>query len=128
MATLGEVPMRFITIAIVAMCVAGCAATSQQVLNKLGSKYVGQNVDALVTSFGPPANTFKMNSGQTSYIWQLTSKTNIDTYRGSGTAQTNFCKVSVMASPTGVEKLSTEDASNLVGESLCAEFLGIQRS
>jgi len=58
--------MRFITIAILAMCVAACAGTSQQVLSKLGNKYVGQNVDALVTSFGPPTNTFKMNSGQTS--------------------------------------------------------------
>jgi hypothetical protein len=53
----------------------------------------------------------------------------IDTYKGSGTAQTVFCKVNVIASPTGVvNRISTEDSSNLYGESLCAKRLGMQRS
>jgi len=43
-------------------------------------------VDALVAEFGPPATTFKMNNGDTSYLWQLGATTNIDTYKGSGTA------------------------------------------
>jgi hypothetical protein len=129
MATLGEVPVRFIAIAMCAGLLAGCAATSAQVLNRLGGNFIGQNVDAMVTEFGPPANTFKMNSGETSYVWQLTSQTNIDTYKGSGTAQTIFCKINVIASPAGiVSKISTEDASNLDGESLCARRLGMKRS
>jgi hypothetical protein len=121
--------MRFIAIALSATWLAGCAATSTEVLNSLGNKFVGQNVDAVVTAFGPPASTFKMHSGETAYVWQLTSKTNIKTYEGGGTAKTMFCRVNVIASPTGVvKKISTEDASNIIGESLCAEHLGMQRS
>jgi hypothetical protein len=57
---------------IVALCAAlsGCAASRQEVATRLGDQYVGQNVDALVVKFGPPASTFKMNRGETSYIWQ----------------------------------------------------------
>ena len=121
--------MRFITIALCAVGLAGCAATGAQVLDRLGSHYVGKNVDELVAEFGPPANTFKMHSGDSSYVWQLTSSTNIDTYKGSGTAQTFFCEINVVASPTGiVSKISTEDSQNLYGESLCAKRLGMKRS
>ena len=89
---------------IVALCAAlgGCAASRQEVATRLGDQYVGQNVDALVVKFGPPASTFKMNSGDTSYIWQLGNQTNINTDQGSGIASTRFCKVSVIASKTGV--------------------------
>jgi hypothetical protein len=121
--------MHYIAIIFCAGLLAACAATTAQVSNHLGSQFVGQNVDALVTEFGPPANTFKMNSGETSYVWQLTSLTNIDTYKGSGTAQTVYCKVNAIASPRGiVNKISTEDSSNVFGESLCARRLGMQRS
>jgi hypothetical protein len=74
----------------------------------LGDQYVGQNVDALVIKFG----TFKMNSGDTSYIWQLGNQTNINSDRGSGIASTQFCKVSVIGSKTGiVSQLNTEDSN-----------------
>jgi hypothetical protein len=55
---------------IVALCaaLAGCAASRQEVVERLGEHYIGQNVDALVIDYGPPASTFKMNSGDTSYI------------------------------------------------------------
>jgi len=93
---------------------------------------------ALVSEFGPPASTFKMNSGETAYTWQLSSVTDIDTYRGSGTASTFFCKLNVISSPKGiVTKLTTEDVSGtrgILGDtgvdfygSLCARRLGIQR-
>ena len=102
----------------------------------LGDQYVGQNVDALVVKFGPPASTFKMNSGDTSCIWQLGNQTNIVTDRGVGTASTQFCKVSVIASKAGiVTQLNTEDANAggglyaLTGAlgSICANRLGIER-
>lgn len=120
----------------------GCAATQQQVATKLGEQYVGRNVDALVVQFGPPASQFKMNSGETSYVWQLTSVTSInvdsDRYGSSGTAKTHFCKVSVIASPTGtITRLSTEDSSGTGGllgaagvdiyGSVCARHLGMKR-
>ena len=75
--------MRFL--GIVALCAAlgGCAASRQEVIARLGEQYIGQNVDALVVKFGPPASTFKMNSGDTSYIWQLGNQTN--TYADRGT-------------------------------------------
>ncbi len=123
---------------IVALCVAlaGCAASRQEVAARLGDQFVGQNVDALVVKFGPPLSTFKMNSGDTSYIWQLGNQTNINTDRGSGIASTQFCKVSVIASKTGVvSQLNTEDSNaggGLGGAlgmygSICANRLGMER-
>ena len=56
-----------------AMMLAGCAATKQEVIEQLGSQYIGKNVDVLVAQFGPPTATFKMNSGQTPYQWQLSN-------------------------------------------------------
>jgi hypothetical protein len=68
---------------IVALCVTlgGCAASRQEVAARLGQEYIGKNVDVLVVQWGPPASTFKMNSGETSYVWQLGNQTNINTYR-----------------------------------------------
>jgi hypothetical protein len=79
-----------------------------------------------------------MRSGEMAYSWQLSSETDINTYRGSGTAQTNYCKINVVSSPAGiVTKLTTEDVSGTAGVlgvagvdfygSLCAKRLGIQR-
>lgn len=119
-------------------CIAlsGCAATKQEVSGNLGNRFIGKNVDALVTEFGPPASSFRMNSGETSYLWQLSAVTRVNTNEGQGTAKTSYCKVSVIASPTGtVTKLTTEDASGtggvlgLVGVdiygSVCAQHLGM---
>jgi hypothetical protein len=124
--------------ALAAIALAGCAATKEQVSDNLGSKFLGKNVDTLVSEFGPPASAFRMNSGETAYVWQLSAVTDIDTYRGSGTAQTFFCKVSVISSPTGmVTKLTTEDHSGTGGllglagvdihGSMCARRLGMPR-
>jgi hypothetical protein len=124
------------TLGIVVLCAApaGCAASKQEVAT--GDQYVGQNVDALVVKFGPPASTSKMNSSDTSYIWQLGNQTNINTDRGSGIASTQFCKVSVIASKTGVlSQLNTEDSNaggGLGGAlgmygSICANRLGMER-
>jgi hypothetical protein len=75
---------------------------------------------------------FKMNSGQSSYVWQLTAITDIDVDRGYGQAQTRFCKVSIIASPAGiVTQLSTEDSNAGAGlyaavgafGSICAQRL-----
>jgi hypothetical protein len=96
----------------------------------------GQNADVLVMKFGPPASTFKMKSGDTSYIWQLGNQTNIVADRGTGVATTQFCKVSVIANKNGiVTQLNTEDANAggglyaLTGAlgSICANRLGIER-
>jgi hypothetical protein len=129
--------IRFAILA-AACLLSGCAATKQEVSENLGNRFIGKNVDALVTEFGPPASTFKMNSGETSYLWQLSAVTHINTDQGSGTAKTNYCKVSVIASRTGtVTKLTTEDASGTGGVlglagvdiygSVCAQHLGMPR-
>jgi hypothetical protein len=134
--------MRVLGFVALALAVSGCAASRQEVAARLGDQYVGKNVDALVLQFGPPASSFRMNSGDTSYLWQLTAVTNIDVssdrYGSSGTAKTNYCKVSVIASPAGiVTKLATEDASGTGGllglagvdihGSVCARHLGMKR-
>ena len=123
---------------IVALCAAlgGCAASREEVVTRLGDRFIGQNVDALVIDFGPPASTFKMNSGDTSYIWQLGNQTNAVGGNGSAIASTRFCKVSVIASKTGiVTQLNTEDSNagggiaGAVGMygSICANRLGMER-
>ena len=127
-----------ITGVLAVVALAGCAATKQEVSGNLGNMFLGKNVDSLVSEFGPPASAFRMNSGETAYVWQLSAVTNINTDRGSGTAKTNYCKVSVISSPTGiVTKLTTEDSSGTGGilglagvdiyGSICARHLGMQR-
>jgi hypothetical protein len=83
-----------------------------------------------------------MNSGETAYLWQLAAETNIDIssdkYGSSGSAKTNYCKVNVIASSTGiVTKLTTEDSGGTGGllglagvdiyGSVCARHLGMPR-
>jgi hypothetical protein len=130
----------FLTMSAVLAVVAlpGCAATKQEVSANLGDLFLGKNVDALVSEFGPPASTFRMNSGETAYVWQLSAVTKINTNDGIGTAKTNYCKVNVISSPTGiVTKLTTEDESGTGGivglagvdiyGSVCARHLGMRR-
>lgn len=113
-----------------ACLLSGCAATKQEVLTNLENQYVGKPVDRLVSEFGPPASVFRMNSGETAYVWQLSDVTNIVTYDGGGTAKTYYCRVNVISSPTGlVTKLTTEDVSGVLIDlgSLCAKRLGMRR-
>ena len=125
---------RHLRLAAAMLCcvgVASCAASRQEVAARLGAEYVGQNVDALAVKFGPPTSMFKMNSGQTSYQWQLANQTKaavVDYGYGfaSSRASTQYCKVNVIASPTGVvSQLDTEDSN--AGTSLCAQRLGMER-
>jgi len=133
--------MRWLGIAAVAIALGGCAASKQEVAARLGDQYVGKNVDALVMQFGPPSSSFKMNSGDTSYLWQLSAETDIDIssdrYGSRGSATTNYCKVSVIASPAGVvTRLTTEDTSGTGGilglagvdiyGSICGRRLGMK--
>jgi hypothetical protein len=128
--------MRKLGIAGLCAALVGCAASREEVVARLGSQYIGQNVDALVVRFGPPANSFKMNSGETSYVWQLGNQTSISSDRGSGIASTVYCKVNVIASNAGVvTQLTTEDsnagrgidaAMGIYG-SICANRLGMER-
>lgn len=129
--------MRIIGIFIGFLLLSGCAASRREVAARLGDQFIGQNVDAMVVKFGPPASMFKMNSGQTSYVWQLSAVTDIATDHGYGTASTRYCKVSVIASPVGVvTQLETEDqnaGSGLAGAvgafgSMCAQRLGMRPS
>jgi hypothetical protein len=118
-----------------ALSLAACAASRQEVVSRLGDEFIGQNVDSLVVQWGPPASTFKMNSGDTSYVWQLGNQTDIRTDDGAGFASTRFCKVNVVASKTGlITQLNTEDSNaggGLVGAlggygSICARRLSMK--
>lgn len=133
--------MRILGVTALCLALGGCYATSQEVRAKLGDEYIGKSVDALVVQFGPPTSQFKMSTGETSYLWQLSSVTNIsvdrDRFGSSGSATTKFCKINVIASPAGtVTKLTTEDSSagrrEAIGNidfygSVCANHLGIRR-
>jgi hypothetical protein len=115
-----------------ALVLASCAAIKQEVIQQLGAQYVGKNVDVLVAQFGPPAATFKMNNGATSYQWQLSNLSIAEGRRGSATGQTIYCKLSVIAAPNGIiSQLNTEDSDLMDGPinvgSICARRLGIER-
>lgn len=127
--------MRVLGVLALSAALSGCAASRQEVAARLGDQFIGQNLDSLVVRFGPPTNTFKMNSGQSSYVWQLTSVTDIAGDRGYAQAQSRFCKVSVIASPAGVvTQLNTEDSNAGAGigaaigayGSICAQRLGMK--
>ena len=134
--------MRVLYVGALCMFLGGCYASTQEVRAKLGDEYIGKSVDALVLQFGPPASQFKMSTGETSYLWQLSSNTNVeltrDRFGSSGTATTKFCKLNVIASATGmVTKLATEDGSmgrtEAIGNfdvygSVCAHYMGIRKS
>lgn len=121
--------MRLTATTALCVLVAGCAATQEQVTAALGSKYTGRSVDQLVLEFGPPTSTFKMSDGSAAYQWELANHTNINVDKYGGSANTRYCRVRAVAGPDNlVRSLSTEDASNIVGESLCARKLGLARS
>lgn len=127
--------MRIIAIFVCLLALSGCGTASrQEVATRLGAQFIGQNVDSLVVQFGPPSSAFKMNSGQTSYVWQLGAVTDVNTDRGTGTVSTRYCKVSVIASQAGVvTDLNTEDSNGtgLIGAtaafgSICGRRLGMK--
>ncbi len=127
--------MRILGIVALSAALVGCAASRQEVAARLGDQFIGQNVDALVIKFGPPTSMFKMNSGGSSYTWQLASITDINTDRGSGTASTRTCRVTVITSPAGlITDLHTDDANAStgiygamgIGGSICAQRLGMK--
>lgn len=128
--------MRIAIVAVLCAALMGCAASKQEVASRLGSEFIGQNLDALVVKFGPPASTYKMNSGEQSTVWQLTAITDVVADRGYGQASTRFCKVTAISSPNGmVNTLNTEDSNAGAGilgavgafGSICAQRLGMQR-
>lgn len=62
---------------------------------------MGQNVDVMAAQFGPPASSFKMTSGGTSYQWQLAGGTDIVGGNGIGIASQRYCKVNVITDHSG---------------------------
>ena len=89
-----------------------------------------------MVKFGPPASTFKMNSGDTSYIWQLGNQTNINTDQGKRNRQHPVLQGQRDRVQNGrCEQLNTEDSNagaGLAGAmgmygSICANRLGMER-
>ena len=118
--------MRNLGIAVLCAALAGCGAFTQEVARRLGAQYIGKSTDVMVKDFGPPTSSFKLQSGETSYDWQLDAVTSI---RGADSsraiAHTNFCKVTVISDTRGiVTDLRTQDADSMYG-SICAQRLGI---
>jgi hypothetical protein len=111
-----------------------CAASRQEVASRLGDQFVGQSVDAMVAQFGPPASSFKLTSGGSSYQWQLAGGTDVVGGNGIGMASQRYCKVNVMTDSSGkVIDLKTDDTGSAtsygyftVNESLCAKRFGMK--
>ena len=108
-------------ILLAASALTGCAATSQEVVFSLNDQYDQKTVDAIVLDLGPPAQSFKMVGGETEYQWIVSNHTNVKMNDYGGTANTFYCKVRAIVRPDGIVRtVSTEDVSNVLGESLCA--------
>jgi hypothetical protein len=106
------------------LALSACAAGVNDAAQRIQNRFVGGSVDALVVAFGPPASSFKMDTGETAYVWQLASTMSVDQY----SANMFYCKINVIASVSGtVTRLTTQDAVNGFGESLCATRLGMSR-
>jgi hypothetical protein len=119
--------MRKVAIVLCGIALVGCAASRQEVQARLGAHFIGQSSDVLVKQWGPPQNSFKMQSGETSMVWQLGAVTDISGGRYSATAETSYCRVSVIANVKGiVTNLTTEDTDDPLEGSLCARRLGMQ--
>ena len=89
----------------------------------------------MVAQFGPPASVFKMNSGGTSYQWQLAGSTDIVGGNGIANASQRNCKVNVITDRSNmVVDLQTDDTGSTtsygyfaVNESLCAKRFGMKK-
>ncbi|WP_439367573.1 hypothetical protein ACNJYD_02810 [Bradyrhizobium sp. DASA03005] len=139
----GGKEMRRLSFAMLCVALGGCYATGADVRAKLGQDYVGQNVDAHAVRWGPPASSFKMNSGDTAYSWQLASGSSFSVSRdgqssASGSSRAYACKVNVVAAPNGtIKSLDTEDKDKSLYYgpiptgvqlgSVCAEQLGMKQ-
>lgn len=119
---------RFFCILAVVIACTGCAATSQDVVLSLNERYDERSVDSMVLDLGPPAETFEMSDGSTVYQCIVANHTNVSTSHYGGAANTYFCKVRAVVRQDGmVRTVSTEDASNGFGESLCARRFHLAR-
>ena len=114
--------MQRFAISIFTLLLIGCAATQQEVTSALQDRYTGHSVDNLVMQFGPPSNSFKMADGGSAYEWNIANHTNVDIGQYGGSENTLFCKFRAISGPDSlVRQVTTEDASNALGESLCAK-------
>jgi hypothetical protein len=112
-----------------------CAASRQEAAARLGEQFIGQSVDVMVGQFGPPASSFRLTSGGSSYQWQLAGGTDVVGGNGIGMASQRYCKVNVMTDSSGkVIDLKTDDTSSAtsygyfaVNESLCAKRFGMKK-
>ena len=102
--------MRVLVVVALFATLAGCAASKQEVVARLGDQFTGQNVDALLVKLGPPTKTFKMSSGDMLYSWQLVNQT----LRESRHNQTGlrYCEVNAVVSKDSiVTQLNTKDSN-----------------
>lgn len=111
--------MRVLIVVALFATLAGCAASKQEVVARLGDQFTGQNADALLIKLGPPTKTFKMSSGDTLYSWQLV----------------HYCEVNAVVSKDSiVTQLNTKDSNagrgivGMIGArgSVCAHRLEIK--
>ncbi len=135
---LGAIKMRIPEIMVLCLALGGCAAPRQEVAGRRGEQFIGQNVDALVAQLGPATSSSKMKDGQNSYVWRISTRTDVRTQTGSGglygdgntpssaiSDTARSCKISVIASPAGiVTQLDAEDSDDDTDAmSICARRL-----
>ncbi len=135
---LRAIKMRILEIAVLCLALGGCAAPRQEVAGRLGEQFIGQNVDSLLAKLGPATSSSKMKDGQSSYVWRISTRTDVRTQTGSGglygdgntpssvsSDSPRSCRISVMASPTGIiTQLDAEDSNDDTDAmSICARRL-----
>lgn len=70
-----------------------------------------------------------MADGGSAVEWNIANHTNVDVnYKWGGSEDTVFCKIRAIVGPDNlVRQVSTDDAADIYGNSLCARKLGMPR-
>ena len=93
-------------IALVVLLVAGCATTGNY--EKVLRSWMGNDVNSLIVSWGPPSDVYTMPDGRKAYTWLRVGGTrvtaNYNRYLNMVTAGsvTYWCKTTFTTTPSGV--------------------------
>ncbi len=89
----------------VPLVLVACFATTGN-YEKVLQSWVGQDINRLLTEWGPPTQEYGMPNGKTMYTWLRIGgtvvTTNHDANSSTSTVERNWCKTTFVASQAGV--------------------------
>lgn len=118
---------HYLTLAL-AFMLTGCAGTAgspDMVRQKLESKYIGKQIDFVISDLGMPNSTIKLDSGRTAYEWRRQT----DKYKSNVFVKSDERCVITMMTDNNNKRIETvgqiDDSLGAYEFSYCAEQLGL---